>query len=205
MKFSQDHLVAVALWFLHRDGKIASFENLVAETFLSFPERFQLEGFAEWPNANVIGKSWVRCRTDKKWIRGSASSGFGLTILGEDIVRKTLAQLDQAEQLVAMERKGTRQTISARTVLSLEKSSAWRHYLNSGVDGVSEYDFRECLYCTLESSADTLLRNFDAVRQQVASYGRKDLEAFLDLLKSKFAAKMIRHARGGLMTQKKAG
>lgn len=74
-KLSQDHLVVVALWFLLNENKEATFENLVAEAFTSFPERFQLEGYPDWPNAHVVGKAWVRCRTDKKWLTGSASEG----------------------------------------------------------------------------------------------------------------------------------
>lgn len=56
---SQDHLVVVALWFLLQDGKQPSFENLVAEAFLSFPKRFQLEGYQEWPAPSAVRqKSW---------------------------------------------------------------------------------------------------------------------------------------------------
>src|SRR4051812_30698578 len=61
LDLSQDHLVVLALWFLIQEKKQSSFENLVAEAFTSFPERFQLEGYPEWPNAHVIGKAWVRC------------------------------------------------------------------------------------------------------------------------------------------------
>ncbi|MFZ0314051.1 MAG: hypothetical protein WAL85_15190 [Candidatus Korobacteraceae bacterium] len=93
LNISQDHLVAVSLWFLLEEKMEPSFENLVAEAYLSFPERFQLEGYPDWPNAHVVGKSWVRCRTDKKWITGSAASGFSLTPLGEKAVQQTLSKL----------------------------------------------------------------------------------------------------------------
>jgi hypothetical protein len=204
MNVSQDHLVVVALWYVIQDQKQASFENLVAEAYQSFPERFHLEGYPEWPNAHVIGKAWVRCRTDKKWITGSAATGFGVTPLGEEVVRKTLANLKGKKSEAVTERPGSRQTISSRVALALESSSAFQKFKVNSMDSVSEYDFCEVLYCTLESTPETVTKNFEVVRQQVAAYGRKDLAAFLDQLKTKFAAKFTgKRSRGGLMPQKK--
>jgi hypothetical protein len=206
MNLSQDHLVALALWYLSEDGKQGSFENLVAEAYLSFPDRFQLEGYPQWPNAHVIGKAWVRCRTDKKWITGSASEGFALTPLGHQVVQKLLAKLQIKPSKKTAERQGSRQTISSRVVLSMEGSSAYRKYKSEGAEAISEYEFCDLLYCTLESSPETVNKNFEAVKQQVVAYGREDLLKFLEELKSKFALKFIgKRPRGGLMPQKKEG
>jgi hypothetical protein len=101
LRISQDHLVALSLWFLMEDKKQASFENLVAEAFSCFPDRFQLEGYPEWPNAQVVNRAWVRCRTDKKWITGSASEGFSLTPLGENVATKTLKASKRALKFLA--------------------------------------------------------------------------------------------------------
>lgn len=204
-EFSQDHLVALALWFLLQEGKEPSFENLVAESFASFPARFQLEGYPDWPNAHVVGKSWVRCRTDKKWLTGSASQGFALTPLGEKTAQMVLSALDKSSpSLRQVNRKGSRQTISSRVVLHLESSPAYQKYKASSVDTISEYEFCELLYCTLESTPETLEKNFSVVTQQVEAYGRQDLTEFLDELKRKFSVKFTgKRARGGLMPQKK--
>lgn len=204
-EFSQDHLVALALWFLLQEGKEPSFENLVAESFASFPARFQLEGYPDWPNAHVVGKSWVRCRTDKKWLTGSASQGFALTPLGENVAQKVLSALDKSSlPSPQTNRKGSRQTIPSRVVLHLESSTAYQKYKVSSVDMISEYEFCELLYCTLESTPETLEKNFSVVRQQVEAYGRQDLAKFLDELKNKFSIRFTgKRARGGLMPQKK--
>lgn len=201
---SQDHLVVVALWLLLQDGKQPSFENLVAEAFLSFPNRFQLEGHQEWPNAHVVGKSWVRCRTDKKWITGSASAGFALTPLGENVATKTLKELGAKPTVDAERRRGSRQSIASRVVLRVENSSAFGDFKNSGIDSVSEFDFCDLLYCTLGSTPEVLERNLSVVRQEVESYGRRDLVKFLDALKQRFSTRLTgKRARGGLMPQKK--
>lgn len=204
LDLSQDHLVATALWLLVQENQQPSFENLVAEAFTSFPERFQLEGYPQWPNSHVIGKAWVRCRTDKKWMTGSASEGFKLTPLGEQVARQVLAKLQHAGGTSQRERKGSRQSISSRVVLRVETSSAYSAFIEGGVEKVSEYDFCDLLYCTLESTPETFEKNFVVVRQEVEAYGRKDLSDFLDKLKGKFAGKFTgKRARGGLMPKKR--
>lgn len=205
--FSQDHLVVLALWFLRQDRKQASFENLVAESFTSFPARFHLEGYPDWPNAHVVGKAWVRCRTDKKWLTGSASEGFALTPLGEKTALKVLARLDKAAQTPSqLNRKGSRQSISSRVALHLENSTAFQKYKSGSFESTSEYEFSEVLYCTLESTPETLEKNFSIVRQEVETYGRHDLVEFLNALRNKFSSKFSgKRSRGGLMPQKKEG
>ena len=206
LDLSQDHLVALALWFLLQDKKQPSFENLVAEAFTSFPERFHLEGYPEWPNSHVIGKAWVRCRTDKKWITGSASEGFGLTPLGEQIAQQVLSgfQVKNGSEKKSKGRKGSRQTISSRVVLRVENSPAYLKYKSQGLDLVSEYEFCDLLYCTLESTPETFEKNFSVVSQEIQKYGRKDLAEFLDHLRQRFLGKFVgKRVRGGLMPQKK--
>lgn len=205
--FSQDHLIALALWFLLQEGKEPSFENLVAESFSSFPSRFQLEGYPDWPNAHVVGKSWVRCRTDKKWLTGSASQGFALTPLGEKIAEQVLSRLDKASRASQqVNRKGSRQSISSRVVLHLESSPAYQKFRSGFTEEISEYEFCEILYCTLESTPETFEKNFSVVRQQAEAYGRRDLTRFLDALRDRFSNRFVgKRARGGLMPQKKEG
>jgi len=204
LAISQDHLVVVSLWLLQQENKRTSFENLVAEAFLSFPARFQLEGYPDWPNAHVVGKAWVRCRTDKKWITGSAAKGFSLTPLGDQAVSKTLAQLKAESPPKDAQRKGSRQSMSSRVVLRVENSRAFRAYQSAGAASVSDFDFCDLLYCTLGSSPEVLEKNIQVVEQEVESYGRQDLLEFLEALRARFSEKFKgKRARGGLMPQKK--
>jgi hypothetical protein len=205
LDLSQDHLVVTALWFLLQERQQPSFENLVAEAFTSFPERFQLEGYPQWPNSHVIGKAWVRCRTDKKWMSGSASEGFKLTPLGEQIAHQVLSRLENvAGGARKPERKGSRQSISSRVVLRVENSPAYKTFKQESVEKVSEYEFCDLLYCTLESTPETFEKKFIVVRQEVETYGRSDLTEFLDKLKKQFPGKFTgKRARGGLMPKKR--
>lgn len=205
LELSQDHLVVAALWLLLQQKQKPSFENLVAEAFNRFPERFRLEGYPQWPNSHVIGKAWVRCRTDKKWMSGSASEGFKLTPLGEQIARQVLSKLEgDASERSDSQRKGSHQSISSRFVLGVETSPAFRTFKGEGIDRVSEYEFCDLLYCTLESTPETFEKNFMVVKQEVEAYGRDDLTEFLEKLREKFAGKFTgKRVRGGLMPQKR--
>jgi len=203
-QLSQDHLVTLALWYLLEDGREPSFENLVAEAFSCFPERFQLEGYPEWPNANVVAKSWVRCRTDKKWISGATSAGFALTPMGEQVASRTLKELNQPKAGQTGRKAGSRQTISSRYVLHVENSPAYQKFKTGHAEAISEYEFCDLLYTTLESTPETISNNFTQVKQQVESFGRTDLVEFLEHLRGKFASRFLgKRVRGGLMPQKK--
>jgi len=205
LELSQDHLVVTALWLLLQNKQQPTFENLVAEAFTTFPQRFHLEGYPQWPNSHVIGKAWVRCRTDKKWMSGSASEGFKLTPLGEQIARQVLSKLEgYSTGRSDSQRKGSRQSISSRFVLRVETSPAFRTFKGEGIDRVSEYQVCDLLYCTLESTPETFEKNYIVVKQEVEAYGRDDLTHFLEKLREKFAEKFTgKRVRGGLMPQKR--
>jgi hypothetical protein len=205
LTISQDHLVTLSLWFLLEDGVESSFENLVAEAFSTFPDRFQLEGYPEWPNANIVAKSWVRCRTDKKWISGATSEGFALTPLGEQIATTTLKALGyEGRSSQSYKKSGSRQTISSRYVLRVENSAAYQKFKISRTEDISEYEFCDLLYTTLESTPETISNNFMQIKQQVEAFGRTDLVEFLEVLRGKFAGRFMgKRVRGGLMPQKK--
>ena len=82
-------------------------------------------------------------------------------------------------------RKGSRQITSSRVVLRVENSPAYQKYKAEGPGLVSEYEFCDLLYCTLESMPETFEKNFSVVKQEVEKYGRQDLAAFLDEIKRK--------------------
>ncbi len=205
LDLSQDHLVTLSLWFVLEAGLEPSFENLVAEAFSSFPERFNLEGYPEWPNANVVAKSWVRCRTDKKWISGATSEGFSLTPLGEQVADRTLKALGYSGKAPqAFKKSGSRQTISSRYVLRVETSTAYQKFKVGKAADISEYEFCDLLYTTLESTPETISNNFTQIMQQVEAFGRTDLVEFLEALRGRFASRFMgKRSRGGLMPKKK--
>ena len=69
------------------------FEDMVAEAFRLFPKRFSLRGYPEWPDSAVVNRSWLRSRTDKKYIVGSVKDGFRLTQRGLAVAERVEKQL----------------------------------------------------------------------------------------------------------------
>lgn len=78
---------------------------------------------------------------------------------------------------------------AAKVVKQVERSDAFHHYKKNGRKAdISEFDFRNMLFTTMESSPETLKRNVDTFRRYAGIKERADLIAFLDFCEGHFAA-----------------
>ncbi|MBM4223768.1 MAG: hypothetical protein FJ167_03030 [Gammaproteobacteria bacterium] len=211
-RIAMNDLVTYAVYFLAQDGREISAEDIVAACFKLFPERFHLRGYAEWPDSTVVNKRWVDCR-DKGLLHGSTAEGFSLTPKGLALAEKTAAVLTGKRQHFA--RPGTRnvggemRTRAGRFVRALEGSDAFKAYsIDAEAPRISEFDFRNMLLCTMESSASTLRSNLDQFKQHASLYQRDDLLKFLNFCQTKFTKLLNEGAteepkfRGGMIKQK---
>ena len=202
---SQDELLIAALSSMARDGEKVTFEALVVRCFKMFPKKFELEGYPEWPNASIVNKAWLRCRTDKKLISGSVAEGLRLTPKGIMVAEKVLQRLKAPTQPIdpnsTTTKKGSKQTPAGRVVRHIESSKAYRLYTQSkSLEQVSEHDMYELLYGMYESDAETLRTNLAVIKGHVEQFGRQDLRAFLDLIERHFAKRLHgRTRRGGML------
>ncbi|HXF48506.1 MAG TPA: hypothetical protein VNL73_03645 [Verrucomicrobiae bacterium] len=203
LKIGMDDLVTAALYFLQRSEKTPTFENLVAKAYELFPERFAMVGYPQWPDSALINKSWLRCRADKQLITGSVATGFTLTPKGEKVAEKTLLRLNFVEIKTAT-KKGDRRSIAGRVVSRVEKSMAYKKFLeNNSIENVTEYEMCDLLYGTLESSPETLAKNYETVIQNLNDFPRNDLIEFLKALRNKFLNRfVVAKMRGGMLPQK---
>jgi len=183
MQIGDDQLVTLALKFVLESGKTPSFENIAAEVYSSFPVRFCLQGHAEWPHTLVINRSIWRCRTDKnrKWIAGKAATGFKMMPAGETIAHDTLEKLQGDKPLEKKLPKGGRQTQSAKVVKHIEESAAFIKYQrDKNLISVTEFELCDLLYCTRESTGETLENNLRVLVSNVRDFQREeDLLPFL--------------------------
>ncbi len=204
LSLTQDELVVAALALAQEKARRISFEQLVAQCFETFPKKFELHGYPQWPNAVIVNKSWLRCRTDKHLVAGNVAEGFALTPKGVEVSKRILARLGDlvsAGETRGPGKSGDRQTADGRVVSSVENSIAFKKYLASGTaDSVSEHECCDVLYALVESDTDTLKKNFEVVKSAVESYGRSDLAQFLDALRQKFGFRFQSSAkRGGML------
>jgi hypothetical protein len=204
MRLSQDDLVTVSLYFVLESGDTPTFEKLVAECFERFPQRFALLGYPQWPNAAVINKSWLRCRTDKKLITGNVAGGFNLTPSGKHLVEKTLVRLN-AKPISSMSlKKGDKQTMEGRVVERIEKSPAYEKFQETkSLDDTTEYEASDLFYATMESTPEILLKNYEIMLQHLQNYNREDLIEFVKKIREKFNDRFGGvKPRGGMMPKK---
>ncbi|MGD0253012.1 MAG: hypothetical protein ABSC01_09990 [Verrucomicrobiota bacterium] len=189
-RIALNDLVTYAVFFLSQHGGEINAEDIVAACFKLFPERFQLRGYSEWPDSTVVNKRWLDCR-DKGLLHGSTAGGFLLTAKGLELAEKTSGILTGKQRLFrkpGLEKVSGEMRIRARRfVKSLETSEAFQKYSAEGpLTNVSEFDFRDMLLCTIESSATTLRNNLEQFRQFATLCRRADLVGFLNECQRKF-------------------
>ena len=207
-KISYDDLLVYALSEAQNGSRSVTFENLVAKAFELFPKRFQLPGYPNWPDSSLVEKSWVRCRTDKGLIYGSKSKGFTLTSKGAFTARGVLARLKQKPlESSGVHIKGDRKTRSGRVVKHIEESPAFQKYSNSKkLEGISEFEFCDLLYSTLDTKPDYRKRNLEELKYHAKVYERSDLVSFLEKLEEQFQNLLRdpsgKHFAGGMMKRK---
>lgn len=78
---------------------------------------------------------------------------------------------------------------AGKAIKIVEKSDAYRLYAKNGKQAkISEFDFRNMLFATMESSADTLARNVNLFRRYANILNRNDLIKFFDFCEERFAS-----------------
>lgn len=211
-RIALNDLVTYSVYFLSQSGGEINAEDIVAACFKLFPQRFQLRGYSEWPDSTVVNKRWLDCR-DKGLLHGSTAGGFSLTAKGLELAEKISAILTGKQRLFAQPRleklSGEMRTRAGRFVRSLETSEAFQKFITEGPSvNLSEFDFRNMLLCTMESSAATLRSNLEQFKQYAALYQRNDLLRFLDSCQDKFVNLLTESTgaagkyRGGMNRQK---
>jgi hypothetical protein len=189
MQIGDDQLITLSLQLVIDAGRPPSFENVVEEAFTSFPERFCFPGHPEWPHTLVIDRSIRRCATDrnKRWISGRAATGYKLLPAGETIAKDTLEKVSGQKPLGRTPIKPARPTQSGRVVKHVEESVAFQKYHSRGdVETVTEYDLCDLLYCTIESTPETLENNLAVLLSNIKDVHRDDLLPFFAALRAKF-------------------
>lgn len=77
---------------------------------------------------------------------------------------------------------------AAKVIKQLERSDAYQLYRRNGKRAsIGEFDFRNMLFATMESSAETLKRNVELFKRYAGIHFRTDLVAFLEFCEEHFA------------------
>jgi len=184
---SLDELVTYCVYTLQEEKHDVTFEDMVAKCFEYFPERFSLSGYPQWPDSARVDKSWLRCRTDFKYIKGSVKKGFKITSKGLGIVEKVQNALStpRNEKITLIKKKTKERTREEMFINNLKSSDAYKLYLSQGGEvEIPHYDFCNMLFGTIESSITTLNENLNMLKEYAAKLGDKDVLIFLEKAES---------------------
>jgi hypothetical protein len=189
LKIGYDELVVYSANLLSLQGQEITFENLVASCFLNFPERFALHNYPQWPDASVVNKSWLRCRTDKSYLVGTVKDSFRLTSKGLDAVARIERILTGKVKTAGQGRRRLTETKTREGTFlrELEKSISFRRFQEKGsLGGISDFDICDMLLCTLDSSPATRTANLEFLIKAASQYDRDDILRFFAEVRTTF-------------------
>ena len=167
------------------------FEDMVAEAFRLFPKRFSLRGYPEWPDSAAVNKSWLRSRTDKKYLVGSVKDGFRLTQRGLEVAERVEKQLAQPPAQGGKRLSAELRTRSGRLLHSIEHSAPFINFRDSGtLEDMTEHDLEDVLLALPDAPSSRLASNLAQFMDAAQLYDRSDVAEFLDALGQRFSSRL---------------
>ena len=189
---SYDDLVTYVVYLLTAgNGTRTTFEDIVAKAFALFPKRFSLRGYPQWPDSAVVNKSWLRSRTDKKYIVGSVKDGFRLTQRGLQVAKRVERNLKQKPVRGSQKLQSELRTISGRLLRSIETSAQFLGYKRTGtLKHMEESDLFDVLLALPDAAPQRLSGNLAQFRDAANLYERVDIQGFLEAVEKQFLHKL---------------
>jgi hypothetical protein len=184
-------LVTYCVFLAQEKNKEVTFENIVANCYEYFPDKFSLVGYPQWPDSARVNKSWLRCRTDFKYIKGSVKGGFALTVNGIDVVERVQKKLRSStfEKEIVQKKRAVARSREEQFVNEIEKSNLFQNYLTAGENvEISHFDFCDLLYGTLETSAEVLSDNLNTLKEYAERLDKNSILSFLTFVEKKFSS-----------------
>lgn len=179
-----NELIVYTAYKLCDDNRSITREELVLGAFKLFPKKFGLRGHEDWPDSAVIDKRWVDCR-HLEYISGNNKSGFTLLPKGHELVKITEKKLKISSNKKSKDYEN--RTRSGKIASIMESSDGYKKYLiKESIEDLNEFDFREILHCTMDSSQEILNRSYSELIQHLETCQKTDLINFLKKLKDKY-------------------
>lgn len=178
-----NELIVYTAHKLSEQNRSITREELVLGAFKMFPKKFGLRGHEDWPDSAVIDKRWIDCR-HLDYISGNNKSGLTVLPKGLDLVKITEQKLKVKSSTTTNKDNRTR---SGKIVNIMENSDGYKKFINSkSILEVTEFDLREILHCTMESTPEMLNRSFIELMQHLKACNRNDMISFLEEIRKKY-------------------
>ena len=195
MKYNKDiyknidigHLILFGLYLISQKGNNATFERLVAECFLQFPDVFAFKRYPDWPDSLKYDRP-LRTLREKGLIVGTIKDRFSLTEFGRKIAIETENILQKVEIPLKKRKKAfVGRSADDKIVDYLKSSDSFRAFSrNPDNFSISEVEFRNLLRCTSETPKRILKQNLQYSKKLSQLYNEGKLLDFLLFCENKF-------------------
>jgi len=192
-RITLNDLVVYSIYHLYNQGGEITSEDIISVCFKLFPKRFSLRKYPQWPDSAVVTRRWSDIR-NRGYVVGNTAKGFKLTAKGIRFARKLAKILGGQRAPQGYHVPPELKTRAGRFVRAMETSDAFLHFKKHGISAkIGEFDFRDLLLCTMESSSETLKRNLEQYKEYSGIYDRQDLLTFLNFCEDRFSYLLNTH------------
>ena len=183
-----DRLVVYVLFYLEGNSIQLTLENIIVGAFRLFPCKFSLFGFPEYPDSARVEKSLWRSRgKERQWIGGKTRQGYSLNRRSYMIAEHVMKDLEIKSGIKRSSRGNKRLRRWEKIIMEIEKSSAYKKYIDDRTDSITESEFCYVLQGTLDSPKEILNENLLTLKTMAKDLDNQEIERFLYILESKFS------------------
>ena len=176
-----DELVVYSAYRILRRSEPCTFERIVVEAFLQFPEHFSLSGFSNYPDSARVNKCWLRCRTDRGWLLGNVKSGFQLSEEGQAVAQEVEQRISVPGAKRSVRPSSRERTRESSLVRHLMKTKAFARYQeDEGGFSITEKELREVTMSTMDTPWQTMRQSLHQLRNEVRGSDLEQLVGFLE-------------------------
>ena len=184
-----NELIVYTTFKLSKEKGTITREELVLGAFKLFPKKFRLKGHDNWPDSAVIDKRWLDCR-HKEYLSGTNTEGLSILPKGIELVQLTEKKLKISSNQNKY-RKDNR-TRSGKISTIMQNSDGYKKFLkNNNIDEINEFDLREILHCTMDSTQEILNQSYIELSQHLKASNENEMLVFLENIKKKYISLFI--------------
>lgn len=200
-EIGMNELIVYTLFRLSEEKRTITREELVLGAFKLFPKKFSLKGHNDWPDSAVIDKRWLDCR-HKEYLSGNNTEGLSILPNGIELVKLTEKKLKISSK--NNNYKKDNRTRSGKIVNIMQNSDGYKKFLqNNNFDEINEFDLREILHCTMDSTKEILNQSYIELLQHLKVCNENEMITFLENIKLKyislFASNQNNQYKGGML------
>ncbi|MBN2412817.1 hypothetical protein JXQ31_14100 [candidate division KSB1 bacterium] len=182
---SLDYLIMYVVSLIDKQNINLSFENIVAAAFQIFPQKFQLLGYTEYPDAKRVHDCLFRCTfKTKQWLGGKTRQGFKITERSKIFIAESEKYLFGEVKKLPHSNSKTRR--KEHVLIEIEKSNAFQKFISGNKSNITEGDICILLQGTLDTPKDILKTNLKTLKSFASELQHKEITHFLDWLHDNF-------------------